>query len=116
MSIYAGDAGNGTMGTFYSFDPVWYGDGDFEFPPFVTLEKNDTTQIVMVSTPMLAEFFIEDFKSVNISGNAWLEFIQNEPGARATLDVNPGYSTEISLFNPTKTRGCFNQILANIFG
>ena len=116
MSIYAGEAGNGTMGSFYSFDPVWYGNGTYESPSFVTIEKNETTQILMVKTPMLAEFFIGAFTSVDISGNAWLEFIQNEDGARAALDVNPGYNTEINLFIPKKTRGCFEQIWFNLFG
>lgn len=69
----------------------------------------------MVSTPMLAEFFLLDFEAVNISGNAWLEFNQPVSGERSALDDISG-TTPKSIFSvPKRLEDAFRSSLQDFF-
>lgn len=94
-----------------SYSPVWYGSDGPENNVVTELDTDEKTQ--RISTLLIQDFYIENFNTIDVSGNAFLEF---DVVARA-----PNFYTfgMLVILDPTPTGvGCFGQMfkaLADLF-
>lgn len=101
LNIAAGDI---------NYSPVWYGVDGWENNVVTIVEESG--KIVRTSTLLIQDFYLEDYQTVDLSGNAFLEF--DEVSSDRARDFY-AFGMLVILGTPQRI-GCIAKLIADVFG
>lgn len=103
LQVTAGDMGDAD---YVEYNPVWFSTDGYKSDALTLVKEDTASDTLMIVTPIIAPFFTRGHSSVNISGNAFLEF----KVAKGANPVFSRYSMELELEIPGEM-GCFKYLL-----
>jgi len=110
IKMYAGSA---ATGDYVEYNPVWFSTGGWTSDSLTAVsEQPDPADIIMISTPVIAQFFIQSHIQINVSGNCFLEF-DSAKEARAPVFV--GYDMQFAVVDG-REEGCLVGLIRRIRG
>jgi len=60
--------------SYVEYNPVQFGTGSWVHDSLTLVQGPNADGVIMISTPIIAKFFIQTHKSINVTGNCFLEF------------------------------------------
>ena len=110
IKIFAGTSGTAN---YVEYNPVWFSTGGWNHDSLTSVsEQPDPADIIMISTPVIAQFFIQSHTSISVSGNCFLEFDSNK---EAKAPVFVGYGMQFGVVE-TAQEGCLVGLMRRIRG
>ena len=67
-------AGSTATNDYVEYNPVSFGTDGWNHDPLTIVSKQPSGDVIMISTPVIAQFFIQGHTDINVSGNCFLEF------------------------------------------
>lgn len=108
-------AGVQADGNYFGYSPVWYGEGMYETNALTSTEVDDETKVLMVTTPIVGDFYLNGFETVNLQGNAFLSFFNTtDDNTRKQQQMKTVFTLEIELLHEG-FNGCVMGVLKGIF-
>lgn len=103
----------GTVGTlqYYSYNPVQFGTASWSSDLITDVDVQPGTNRIKISTPIVAQFFIQGFTSVDVSGSANLQFVSSKEGR---VDHFKFFRMEVGLDMGVAERGCLSNMLKTL--
>ena len=92
-----------------TYDPVAFGPSGWIVDALSIVSLQSGTETIKISAPVVASFFIQNHQSIDVSGNAFLEY---KSGKNDDLAFTP-FQMEVSLARNMEI-GCFATILQSI--
>lgn len=106
-------AGSTTARDYVEYNPVWFSTGGWQSDSLTSVSKQaDPSDIIMISTPVIAQFFIQSHTQINVSGNCFLEFDSTK---EAKAPVFVGYDMQFGIVSDIE-EGCFVGLMRRIRG
>jgi len=106
------EAGSVANEDLVEYNPVWFSTGGWESDSLTAVsEEADPNDIIMISTPVVAQFFIQSHTDISISGNCFLEF-DSAKDAKAPVFV--GYQMQIAVATAIAGEGCLVGLIRRI--
>ena len=110
IKMFAGTVGSPT---YVEYNPVWFSTGGWNHDSLTSVsEQPDPADIIMISTPVIAQFFIQSHTSISLSGNCFLEFDSNKD-AKAPVFV--GFDMTFGVVEAAE-EGCLVSLIRRIRG
>lgn len=105
-------AGTPRTPEYVEYNPVWFSTDGWSYDPLtlVTTSVEADATVVMVQTPVIAGFFIQGHESINVEGNAFLEFTTSKAAKAPMFDT---YVLEFAI-EATRAEGCIKQLINRI--
>ena len=104
-------AGSTATNDFVEYNPVWFSTGGWEHDALTSVsEQPDPADIIMISTPVIAQFFIQGHTTINVSGNCFLEF---DSMKEIQAPVFVGYDMQFGVIGVVK-EGCLGALMRRI--
>jgi len=105
-------AGTPRTPEYVEYNPVWFSTDGWSYDPLtlVTTSETDDATVVMVQTPVIAGFFIQGHESINVEGNAFLEFSASKASKAPMFDT---YVLQFAI-EATPSEGCIKQLINRI--
>jgi len=104
-------AGSTATNDYVEYNPVWFSTGGWNHDALTDVsEQPDPSDIIMISTPVIAQFFINGHTTINLSGNCYLEFDaskENQPPSFVSFDA------QVGLVAVTE-EGCFQKLVKRV--
>lgn len=105
LKIYAGSA---TTNDYVEYNPVWFSTNGWASNSITDVkEKPDPEDVIMISTPVIAQFFIQGHTTIKLSGNCFLEFDSTK---EAQAPVIAAYDMEFGV-EMGAGEGCFVALM-----
>jgi len=105
LKIYAGSA---TTNDYVEYNPVWFSTNGWASNSITDVkEKPDPEDVIMISTPVIAQFFIQGHTTIKLSGNCFLEFDSTK---EAQAPVIAAYGMEFGV-EMGAGEGCFVALM-----
>lgn len=98
----------------YTYSPVGLGPGSWNSDALTLVSTNGSDDIVKIVTPVVAQFFIQGHDSLDVTGNAFLEY-DSSKGETGQGPVYAGFRLSINMFVNNGT-GCFQSLFKTIKG
>jgi len=70
-----------------NFDAVTFGTDSWVASELVSVETDDDDFKIKITTPIIAQFYIQNIATVDVTGNAFLEFVSGKGGAPIFGDI-----------------------------
>jgi len=104
-------AGSDTTNDYVEYNPVWFGTNGWNSNSLTDVkEKPDPEDVIMISTPVIAQFFIQGHTTIKLSGNCFLEF---DSVKEARASVITAYDMEFGVEMNAEV-GCFVGLMRKI--
>ena len=108
LKIFAGSLGNGN---YVEYNPVWFSTGGWDHDSLTSVsEQADPADVIMISTPVIAQFFIQGHTTISVSGNCFFEF-DSAKEARAPVFVD--YDMQFDVIDIVEV-ACLDALLKRI--
>jgi len=108
LKVYAGSA---TTNDYVEYNPVWLSTNGWDSNSITDVkEKPDPDDVIMISTPVIAQFFIQGHTTIKLSGNCFLEF---DSAKEARAPVIAAYDMELGVEMGAEG-GCFVGLMRKI--
>ena len=93
-----------------TYQPVIFGTNMWVADPLTNVSVDGNDFVVMITTPIIAQFFIQNINTIDVGGNAFLEF----KSAKGAQPVFGQYMMEVGLGEGTGflQQGCFAALIA----
>lgn len=91
------------------YNPVWFSANSYEYDTLTDVNENANTNILKISTPVTAQFFIQKKTKVQIAGNAFLQF----KSTKASKLTFAGFMMEVGLLQVNEN-GCLKHLITKI--
>lgn len=95
----------------YSYSPVSFGTATWSEDSLTDVYLQDDSDVIKISTPIVARFFIDGYEELDVSGEAYLEFDQTSKQENSASFSR--FETMIKL-QPRKLSGCFQNMFFRI--
>jgi len=95
-----------------TYEPVQFGSATWEEDVLTVVTVDASGDIVMITTPVVAQFYIQAHTSIQASGNCFLEF---DSGKVDALPVFANYGLDIELAAETQV-GCLQGLVQKLTG
>jgi len=103
-------AGSSTSSNYVEYNPVWFSTSGWVNNAITTVsERPNVDNIIMISTPVIAQFFVQDHTLIRVAGNCFLEFNS------AKEHVAPQfvqYGIEVGLEGAMAGKGCLKSLIS----
>jgi len=104
-------AGSDVTNNYVEYNPVWFGTGGWNSNSLTDVrEKSESDNVIMISTPVIAQFFIQGHTTIKLSGNCFLEF---NSGKEVRAPVITAYDMEFGVAMNAEV-GCFEGLMRKI--
>jgi len=108
LKVYAGSA---TTNDYVEYNPVWFSTNGWASNSITDVkEKPDPEDVIMISTPVIAQFFIQGHTTIKLSGNCFLEFDSTK---EARAPAVAAYDMEFGVINIVE-EGCLGALMRRI--
>lgn len=110
IKMSAGDVGEND---YVEYNPVWFGNGGYQTDSLTNVVQQPNGKILMIMTSVVAQFFIKDHETLEVSGNGFLEFdsaSKVDSFVRFMLSVLFDTDTDDSPGN-SGSRGCLQNMM-----
>jgi len=108
VKIYAGSA---ATNDYVEYNPVWFSTNGWESNSITDVkEEPDPDDVIMISTPVIAQFFIQGHTTIKLSGNCFLEF---DSAKEARAPVVAAYNMEFGVIDIVE-EGCMTALIRRI--
>lgn len=94
----------------YGYSPVSFGFNTWKEDALTDVSTQDGTDTIKISTPIVAQFYIEGFDELKVNGEAFLEFDSTKNQEHPAFS---SFETQISLEGRSRT-GCLTQIFRRV--
>jgi len=108
IKIFGGSA---ATNDYVEYNPVWFSTGGWNHDALTSVsEQPDPSDIIMISTPVIAQFFIKGHTTINVSGNCFLEF---DTAKGNELSTFVSYDIQFSIV-AVEEAGCFQKLVKRL--
>jgi len=104
LNLVAGSQGN----SYVEYNPVWFSTIGWESDILTDVSENG--DIIMISTPVIAQFFIQGHANIRATGNCFLKFDGTKSEREPSFSE---YSMEVML-ETADGSGCLKSLMKNI--
>lgn len=94
-----------------TYNPVSFGQSTWISDAVSNVSEQDGTNRIKITAPVVAAFFIQDHQSIDVSGNAFLEFFSGKSEQSNFAD----FGITVSLEDGNIERGCFSKLMTRFF-
>lgn len=105
-------AGTPRTPEYVEYNPVWFSTDSWESDALtlVTEKRTSETEVIMIQTAVIAQFYVQNHEEISVDGNVFLEFDSSKKAQ------SPEFSTFTMIFGlePTIAEGCLKTILNKI--
>jgi len=103
-------AGSDITNDYVEYNPVWFGKGGWNSNSLTDVKEKSESDVIMISTPVIAQFFIQGHTTIKLSGDCFLEF---DSVKEVRAPVITAYDMEIGVAMNAEM-GCFEGLMRKI--
>ena len=89
-----------------TYSPVWFSTGHWESDSLTEIHGPNPDGVVMISAPVIAQFFIQGHTTIDVSGNVFLEFVSG----KGRPNEFAGYNMVFGIISDEPALECFNRL------